>query len=96
MRKLQILPFQDSDVHISFEDQQKINIFAKHNANIEDLKQELKVKQNALKNLEESNDEIELFDDDEPIPILIGDVFITHNLQETQVRFVILLQDFIY
>ncbi|XP_055703320.1 probable prefoldin subunit 4 [Phlebotomus papatasi] len=74
----------DSDVHITFEDQQKINIFAKHNAKLEDLKEELKVKQNDLKNLEEASDEIELFDEDEQIPFLLGEVFISHNLPKTQ------------
>lgn len=36
---------QDSDVHITFEDQQKINKFARHNAKLEDFKDELKQKQ---------------------------------------------------
>lgn len=36
---------QDSDVYITYEDQQKINKFARHNAKMEDLKEELKIKQ---------------------------------------------------
>ncbi|PSN43905.1 Prefoldin subunit 4 [Blattella germanica] len=38
----------DSDVHITFEDQQKINKFARHNAKLDDLKEELKSKQKML------------------------------------------------
>ncbi|XP_034934272.1 SET and MYND domain-containing protein 4-like [Chelonus insularis] len=38
----------DSDVHISYEDQQKINKFAKQNAQMDDLKEELKIKQNIM------------------------------------------------
>jgi prefoldin subunit 4 len=35
-------------VHITFDDQQKINKFARHNAKLDDLKEELKVKQVCL------------------------------------------------
>lgn len=75
---------QDSDVHVTYEDQSKINKFAKTNAKLEDLKAELKIKKNDLKNLEEASDEIELFDDDEQIPFVVGEVFISHNLAKTQ------------
>ncbi|KAM7356546.1 prefoldin subunit 4 [Cochliomyia hominivorax] len=72
------------DVHISFEDQQKINRFAKHNARMDDLKVELELKKNDLKSVEEALDEIELFDEDEDIPFLIGEVFLSHKLSRTQ------------
>uniref|UniRef100_U5EZA6 Prefoldin subunit 4 n=1 Tax=Corethrella appendiculata TaxID=1370023 RepID=U5EZA6_9DIPT len=74
----------DSDVHISFEDQQKINKFANHNAKLEDLKDELKIKQAEMRNLEDAGNEIELLDDDFQIPFLIGEVFMSHNLSRTQ------------
>lgn len=73
-------------MHISFEDQQKINRFAKHNARMDDLKMELDMKKNDLKSVEEALDEIELFDEDEEIPFLFGEVFLTHKLTKTQVR----------
>lgn len=66
------------------EDQTKINKFAKYNANLEDLKDELQIKENDLKNLEEAADEIELFDEDEEIPFVVGEVFISHSLAQTQ------------
>uniref|UniRef100_A0A1Q3FBZ0 Prefoldin subunit 4 n=2 Tax=Culex tarsalis TaxID=7177 RepID=A0A1Q3FBZ0_CULTA len=74
----------DSDVHITIEDQMKINKFANCNAKVEDLKEELKVRQNELKNLEEAGDEIELMDEDTQIPFLIGEVFVSHELPRTQ------------
>ncbi|XP_053675098.1 probable prefoldin subunit 4 [Anopheles nili] len=73
----------DSDVHITYEDQMKINKFANFNAKVEDLKEELRVKQNELKNLEEAGDEIELLDDDIQIPFLMGDVFLSHDQAKT-------------
>lgn len=71
-------------MHVTLEDQTKINKFAKYNANLEDLKDELQIKKNDLKNLEEAVDEIELFDEDEQIPFVVGEVFISHNLPKTQ------------
>ncbi|EFA09930.1 probable prefoldin subunit 4 [Tribolium castaneum] len=74
----------DSDVHISYEDQQKINKFARLNAKLEDLKEEVKVKENDLKSLEEACDEIALFDEEEKIPYLVGEVFILQDTETTQ------------
>lgn len=71
-------------MHISFEDQQRINRFAKHNARMDDLKMELEMKKNDLKCVEEALEEIELFDEDEDIPFLIGEVFLSHKLGKTQ------------
>ncbi|KAJ8716119.1 hypothetical protein PYW08_013404 [Mythimna loreyi] len=73
----------DSDVHISFEDQQKINKFARLNAKVDDLKEELKLKQNDMKNLEEAVEELSLADDSEKIPYLIGEIFICQGLEDT-------------
>ena len=38
-------PGPDKDVHISLEDQQKINKFARQNQRLEDIKDELKLKE---------------------------------------------------
>ncbi|CAD6215715.1 GSCOCG00000526001-RA-CDS [Cotesia congregata] len=76
----------DSDVHISYEDQQKINKFAKQNAQMDDLKEELKLKQNDLKNLQDASDELALMDDDAKIPYRIGDLFVSQDVEKTQVR----------
>lgn len=82
---LNVFLILQDDVHISFEDQQKINRFAKHNARMDDLRMELDMKKNDLKSVEEALDEIELFDEDEEIPFLFGEVFLTHKLTKTQV-----------
>ncbi|XP_008558973.1 probable prefoldin subunit 4 [Microplitis demolitor] len=74
----------DSDVHISYEDQQKINKFAKQNAQMDDLKEELKMKQNDLKNLQDASDELSLMDDDAKIPYRIGDLFVSQDVEKTQ------------
>lgn len=75
---------QDSDVHVTYDDQSKINKFAKHNAKLEDLKDELAIKKDDLKSLEEAVDEIELFDEDDQIPFVVGEVFISYNLSKAQ------------
>ncbi|XP_045463657.1 probable prefoldin subunit 4 [Harmonia axyridis] len=74
----------DSDFQISYEDQQKINQFARLHAKMKELKDDLVVKENDLKSLEEACDEIALFDDDEKIPYLVGEVFISRDATTTQ------------
>lgn len=54
---------------------------------MDDLKVELELKKNDLKSVEEALDEIELFDEEEDIPFLIGEVFLSHKLSRTQVSF---------
>ncbi|KAL4707677.1 hypothetical protein ACJJTC_014858 [Scirpophaga incertulas] len=73
----------DSDVHISYEDQQKINKFARLNAKVDDIKDELIIKQNDMKNIEEAVEELSLADDSEKIPYLLGEVFICQSLEDT-------------
>lgn len=43
--------------------------------------------QNDLKSLEEACDEIALFDEDEQIPYLVGEVFIYQNTETTEVSY---------
>lgn len=72
-------------MHISYEDQQKINKFARLNAKADDIKDELKVKHNDIKNLEEAVEELALSDESEKIPFLVGEVFICQSLEDTLV-----------
>jgi len=68
---------QDSEVHITFEDQQQINTFARYNARLQDMKEELETKKKDLQNLTDAGDELLLLDDDTvPIPYQIGEVFV--------------------
>ncbi|XP_004862848.1 prefoldin subunit 4-like [Heterocephalus glaber] len=72
------------DVSVTFEDQQKINKFARNTGRITELKEEIELKKKQLQNLEDACDDIMLADDDSlMIPYQIGDVFISHS-QETQ------------
>lgn len=75
---------QDTDVNVTLDDQSKINKFANYNAKLDDLKDELVAKKNDLKSLEEALDEIELFDEDEQISYVVGEVFISYGLTKTQ------------
>uniref|UniRef100_A0A8C9KXQ1 Prefoldin subunit 4 n=1 Tax=Serinus canaria TaxID=9135 RepID=A0A8C9KXQ1_SERCA len=74
------------DVNVTFEDQQKINKFARNTSRITELKEEIEVKKKQLQNLEDACDDIMLLDDADShlIPYQIGDVFISHSLEETQ------------
>ncbi|KAJ9589130.1 hypothetical protein L9F63_017589, partial [Diploptera punctata] len=74
----------DSDVHITYEDQQKINKFARHNAQLDDLKEELKTKQNELKSYEDTCDELMLLNETDIVPFFMGEVFIYQDVETTQ------------
>uniref|UniRef100_A0ACB8F6S8 Prefoldin subunit 4 n=1 Tax=Sphaerodactylus townsendi TaxID=933632 RepID=A0ACB8F6S8_9SAUR len=73
------------DVNVTFEDQQKINKFARNTSRITELKEEIEDKKKQLQNLEDACDDIMMLDDDSLlIPYQIGDVFISHPQDETQ------------
>ncbi|XP_045121136.1 prefoldin subunit 4-like isoform X2 [Portunus trituberculatus] len=75
----------DSDVHITYEDQQKINRFARCNARHGDIKEELKIKENDLQNLQDAEDEMMIaLDSDEKVPFMVGEVFIMKSQEESQ------------
>ncbi|XP_053638317.1 prefoldin subunit 4 [Cherax quadricarinatus] len=76
---------RDSDVHITYEDQQKINRFARCNARHGDIKEELKIKENDLQNLQDAEDEMLIaLDSDEKVPFMVGEVFIMKTQDEAQ------------
>jgi len=76
----------DSDVHITFDDQQKINKFARLNARVEEYREELKSKETLLKNLEDASEELLLLDEDDcpNLPYLSGETFLLYNLETVQ------------
>ena len=75
----------DKEVHISLEDQQKINKFARLNSRLEDLKDELKSKKAEIQTLEDaSTDLMMLDDDDEKVPYQVGEVFVHLTQDECQ------------
>uniref|UniRef100_A0A8C3HNA0 Prefoldin subunit 4 n=5 Tax=Testudinoidea TaxID=8486 RepID=A0A8C3HNA0_CHRPI len=73
------------DVNVTFEDQQKINKFARNTSRITELKEEIEVKKKQLQNLEDACDDMMMLDDEDSIliPYQIGDVFISHSQDET-------------
>ncbi|XP_007944993.1 LOW QUALITY PROTEIN: prefoldin subunit 4-like [Orycteropus afer afer] len=84
MKKVNFL-FAAEDVSVTFEDQQKINNFARNMSRITELKEEIEVKKKQLQNLEDACDDIMLADDDcLMIPYQVSDVFISHLQEETQ------------
>ncbi|MBN3278914.1 PFD4 protein, partial [Polyodon spathula] len=74
------------DVNVTFEDQQKINKFARNTNRMSELKDEIEAKKKSLQNLEDASDDIMMLDDEDSvaIPYQIGDVFISHSQEKTQ------------
>lgn len=73
------------DVNVTFEDQQKINKFARNTSRMTELKNEIEAKKKSLQNLQDASDDLMLLEDDALlIPFQIGDVFISHSQEETQ------------
>merc|ERR1712083_557270 len=73
-------PGPDKDGHISLEDQQKINKFARHNQRLEDIKDDMKSKEGELVTLGDASNDVEEFsltaDEGEKISYMVGEIFI--------------------
>jgi len=70
---------------VTFEDQQKINKFARNTNRMTELKDEIEAKKKSLQNLQDASDDLMMLEDDcLPIPYQIGEVFISHSQDETQ------------
>ncbi|XP_055942308.1 prefoldin subunit 4-like [Argiope bruennichi] len=74
----------ENEMHVSFEDQQKINKFARHNARLDDIIEELKSKENELQALEDAEADLMLSMDKDKVPYRIGDVFAFISIDEAQ------------
>ncbi|CAG5128481.1 unnamed protein product [Candidula unifasciata] len=72
---------KDGDIHVTFEDQQKINRFARTNARLVDVKEELSAKEKELENLTYAEEEIMLLDADSDT---IGEVLVEMTIEEAQ------------
>ncbi|XP_041375571.1 prefoldin subunit 4-like [Gigantopelta aegis] len=72
----------EADAQVTYEDQQKINKFARHNARLNDIREELVAKKKELQNLDDASDELVLLDDDLPVPYQIGEFFISTTTDE--------------
>uniref|UniRef100_A0A8W8JUM7 Prefoldin subunit 4 n=1 Tax=Magallana gigas TaxID=29159 RepID=A0A8W8JUM7_MAGGI len=67
----------DPDTQVTYDDQQKINQFARNNAKLQDLKDELENKKKELQNLEDACDEMLMVEDESLVPYPIGEVFVS-------------------
>lgn len=79
----------DSDVHISHENQKKINRFAIMNGWIEEIQDSLATKQTLLTHLEDAENDLLLSDvlmenPDMEIPVLVGESFVSFSSDEVQ------------
>ncbi|XP_035218420.1 prefoldin subunit 4-like [Stegodyphus dumicola] len=74
----------NTDMHVSFEDQQKINKFACQNARLDDILDELKSKENEQQALEDAESELLLAVEQEKIPFRVGDIFTYVSTDEAQ------------
>ncbi|KAM4563786.1 prefoldin subunit 4 [Odontesthes bonariensis] len=78
-------PVAVEDVSVTFEDQQKINKFARNTSRMTELKNEIESKRKTLQNLQDASDDLMMLDDDSLlIPYQIGGVFVSHSQEETQ------------
>lgn len=67
---------KDNEVHITYEDQEKINCFARNNAKLTYLKEEIKELIKEKENYVDAADEIMMLEgDDDTVPYMIGDSF---------------------
>ncbi|XP_038865976.1 prefoldin subunit 4-like [Salvelinus namaycush] len=73
------------DVNVTFEDQKKINTFARNTNRMTEFKDEIESKKKSLQNLQDASDDLMMAEDDTLlVPYQIGDVFISHTQEETQ------------
>lgn len=85
-------PAESGDVvqgvmNVSKEDQQKINQFARLNARLEDVKEDISTKSNELKNYEDALSEAEikvLEDEGHRLHLQVGDIMVNLEPEKTQ------------
>merc|ERR1712062_624829 len=76
---------KENDAQVTYEDQQKINNFARTNTRLLDLKEELSAKEKALQNLTDAEDELLMAEgDSDTVPYQIGEVLVEMCLEEAQ------------
>jgi prefoldin subunit 4 len=77
--------FQDKEIQICLDDQQKINKFARLNNRLDESKDDIKAKKNEIQTLEDASTDIMMVEDDEEkVNYQIGEVFIAMTQEEVQ------------
>lgn len=70
---------KDVEVHVEYADQQNINKFARNNAKLTELKEEIEVKRKELQSLSDARealDELSILSDIPNAPLLVGETFL--------------------
>ncbi|CAF3798067.1 unnamed protein product [Rotaria magnacalcarata] len=70
---------KDVEVHVEYADQQNINKFARHNAKLTELKEEIETKRKELVSLSDARealDELSILSDVPTAPLLVGETFL--------------------
>ncbi|KAG0312091.1 hypothetical protein BGZ99_009728 [Dissophora globulifera] len=77
---------EEGDIQVSWQDQQNINTFSKHNARFQDLEETYEAKKTEKEYLDDLAMELELADEDEPVRYRIGEAFVSLSLEAAQER----------
>ncbi|KAJ1901798.1 hypothetical protein LPJ66_000527 [Kickxella alabastrina] len=77
---------EERDVEVKWEDQNRINQFSKLSTRMDRLEDEYKAQKTEKEYLDDLAMEIELLDEDEPVPYKIGDAFVMLTLEAAQER----------
>ena len=76
---------KDVEVHVEYADQQNINKFARNNAKLTELKEELEGKRKELTSLSDARealDELSILSDIPTAPILVGETFLIEPTED--------------
>ncbi|XP_062501142.1 prefoldin subunit 4-like [Corticium candelabrum] len=76
----------NSDIQMDKEDQRKLNMFARKTTFLNELKDDLESKKKEVQNLQdaESDLEVQLLEDESPIPYHVGESFIDVSMETAQ------------
>ncbi|CAK8687818.1 unnamed protein product [Clavelina lepadiformis] len=75
----------DDDAPVTYEDQKNINLFARKNVQLNELRSQVEGKKKVLQNVEDASDDLLLLEDENVnVDFKIGEVFIEHSQDETQ------------
>ncbi|XP_067950546.1 prefoldin subunit 4-like [Watersipora subatra] len=73
---------KDNEIHITFEDQQQINCFARNNLKLGDINDEIEMRKKEQENYRDAVDEIMMLEgDDEMVPYQIGEAFFSKSAE---------------
>ncbi|KAJ1723691.1 hypothetical protein LPJ53_001972 [Coemansia erecta] len=77
---------EERDVEVNWEDQERINQFSRLNTRLDRLEDDYKAQKTEKEYLDDLAMEIELLDEDKPVPYKIGDAFVMLSLETAQER----------